>query len=138
MWRPIVLAQRSEAELDGGDANAADASARAALDFADKAYPAGDFRRGYPLYALARAELARNRAVEAEPRLREALRLRSPPFPANHPRVLEIEVALVSALEMQEKRDEARALRERISEPLAVDLPYNADLRARLATPVVR
>jgi serine/threonine-protein kinase len=136
MWRPMLLAQRSEAELDGGDAGAAEASASLALDFAGKAYSADDFRRGYPLYSLARARLARERAGDAESLLREALRLRSPPFPASHPRVLEVEVALVRALELQGKRDEASALRDHIATPLAADLPYNADLRARLAIPL--
>jgi serine/threonine-protein kinase len=133
MWRPIVVAQRSEAELDAGDAAAALASARQALDFATRAWPADDFRRGFPLFALARAELAAETSADAEPLLREALRLRRPPFPDSHPRVLEVEVALVEALAAQGRHAEAQALRARI-EPLLrkPPLPYSTVLLARL------
>jgi serine/threonine-protein kinase len=133
MWRPITLAQRSEAELDAGDAAAAEASASSALDHAHRAYPADDFRNAFALYALARACLARGAPQRAESLLREALKLRSPPHPATHPRVLEVEVALVQALAAQDKQVEASTLRARI-EPLLRQAPppYSADLEARL------
>jgi len=131
-WRPILLAQRSEAELEAGDIAAAQASAAQSLDYAKKAYPADDFRNAYALYASARIALAQQRGGDAEAPLREALRLRSPPFPADHPSVLEVEVALAQSLAMQHKDAEARALREHIGPLLAAPLPYNADLRARL------
>jgi serine/threonine-protein kinase len=132
MWPPIVFAERSEVELDAGDSAAAAASAQHAIDLAAKAYPADDFRHGFALYALARTRLALAQPAEAEPLLRQALKLRHPPFPATHPRVLEVEVALVQALEAQGKRDEARALRGEITPLLAAALPYNQTLRARL------
>jgi serine/threonine-protein kinase len=132
MWRPILVAQRSEAELDAGDAAAALASAQQALDFTARTFPADDFRNGFALYALARAQLAAARAADAEPLLRKALKLRQPPFPATHPRVLEIQVALVQALDAQGKHDEARALRGEIAPQLTAALPYNQTLRARL------
>ena len=133
MWRPIVVAQRSEAELDAGDITAAMASALQALDFATRAYPADDFRRGFALYSLARAQLAAAKPVDAEPLLREALKLRQPPFPNSHPRVLEVEVALAQALSAQGKPAEAVAMRTRI-EPLLQEAsaPYAAELRTRL------
>jgi tetratricopeptide (TPR) repeat protein len=131
-WPPILFAERSEVELDAGDSAAAVASAQHAIDLAAKAYPADDFRRGFALYALARAQLAVARPADAEPLLREALKLRHPPFPATHPRVLEVEVALVQALDAQGRDDEARALRDEITPLLGGASPYLADLRARL------
>jgi len=54
--------------------------------------------------------------------------------PAGDPRVLEVKVALVDALEGQGRAAETRALREEIEGPLrASRSPYAADLRARLA-----
>lgn len=133
MWRPILIAQRSEAELDAGDAAVALASAQQALEFAAQAYPVDDFRRGFALYALARAQLAATKPGDAEALLREALKLRQPPFPVTHPRILEVEVALVQALAGQGKAAEAQAARARI-EPLLLQSshPYCAELRARL------
>jgi serine/threonine-protein kinase len=132
MWRPILVAQRSEAELDAGDGATALESARQALAFAARAYPADDFRRGFALYALARAQLAAAKPSDAEPLLREALKLRHPPFPDAHPRVLEVKVALVQALDAQGKDSDARALRDEVTPLLAAALPYNQTLRARL------
>ncbi|MGA8278596.1 MAG: hypothetical protein WB784_10415 [Rhodanobacteraceae bacterium] len=58
----------------------------------------------------------------------------SPPHPSDDPRVLELKVALVNALEAQHKADDARSLRAEI-EPLlnASKSPYTRDLRERLA-----
>jgi eukaryotic-like serine/threonine-protein kinase len=135
-WRPLTLAERSEAELDAGDPAAAEVSARSALEYAHKAYPADDFRNAFALYALARVCLARGQAGEAEPLLRDALKLRSPPHPATHPRVLEVEVALAQALAAQGKHEQARALAAEIRPRLqASPSPYAADLLARLGTP---
>lgn len=132
-WRPILLAQRSEAELDAGDVDAARSSATQSLEFADKAYPADDFRRAFALYAAARVALAGQRGADAEPLLRRALGLRSPPHPATDPRVLEVEVALVQALAAQGKRDEAERLRHMLGARLVGASPYLILLRKRLA-----
>jgi serine/threonine-protein kinase len=86
------------------------------------------------LLALARANLALGHASEAAPLLRETLAACSPPYPPNDPRVLEIKVALVNALDALGRADEARTLRGNL-EPLlkASASPYLADLRQQLA-----
>ena len=96
--------------------------------------PANNWQLGTALFALARAELALGHATTAEPLLREALAVRSPPHPANDLRVLEVKVALVNVLAAQNKANEARMLRAEI-EPLlkASAALYAADLRERLA-----
>jgi serine/threonine-protein kinase len=68
--------------------------------------------------------------------LREALAVRSPPFPAGDPHVLEVEVSLILALEALGRDDEARTLHTNI-EPLlkALPSPYGADLLAALNPP---
>ena len=132
-WRPILFAQLCEAELDAGAIDDADASCTQALGFARKAYPADDFRNAFALYAGARVASARGHADQAEPLLREALRLRSPPHPATHPRVLEVEVALQQALASRGDRAAARTLRSGIEPRLQGANPYLATLRSRLA-----
>jgi serine/threonine-protein kinase len=130
----VALSGLSETELDGGDAAAAQTNAEAALALARKILPAGHFLIATPLFALARAKLAEHRPADAEPLLHEALALRSPLEPAADPRVLEVKVALVDALEGQGRASAARALRTEIEVPLrASRSPYAADLRARLA-----
>ena len=54
-----------------------------ALAAARKIYPAASYRLGVPLFALARADLALERNVDAENLLREALAVREPPYAAN-------------------------------------------------------
>lgn len=132
-WRPILLAQRCEAELDVGDVGGASATCAQALDHAGKAYPADDFRSAFARYAAARVALAQGRNADAETLSRTALRLRSPPHPDTHPRVLEAEVALQQALAAQGRHDEARRLRGSIEPRLAGANPYFAELRRRLA-----
>ena len=130
-----LRAQLGEALLDAGDAPAAQTSAEQGLNLARKALSGKNYQLGSPLYALARAELALAHANTAEPLLREALAVRSPPYPAGDPRVLEVKVALVNALEAQHKNDEARTLRTEIEPPLhASKSPYATDLLARLST----
>ncbi len=88
-----------------------------------------------PLFALARADLALQRAQAAESLLREALAVRTPGCPAGDIRALEVEVGLVNALEMQGRIGEARTLRAKIEPQLrASSSPYAADLRRRLAS----
>ncbi|HET7925352.1 MAG TPA: tetratricopeptide repeat protein, partial [Rhodanobacteraceae bacterium] len=130
----IALAAQSETELDGGDAASARTSAESSLALARKILPSGHFLIATPLFALARAELAARRFAEAEPLLREALSLRAIE-PETDPRVLEVKVALVDALEGEGRASSAHALRAEIEAPLrASRTPYAAELRARLAT----
>ena len=133
--RAQLQAQLAEAQLDAGDATTAASTAASALIAMRTAVPTGNLKLGLPLFALARAELARGRAREAEPLLREALAARSPPYPDHDPRVLEVQIALVNALAKLGKLDEAHALSAAI-EPLlrTWPSPYAADLRARLAS----
>ena len=126
-----LLAQWAESQLDAGDAAAADTSASEALAMARAVLPANNVRLGTSLFASARAKLAREDDAAALPLLREALAVRSPPYPAGDPRVLEVEVALVTALG---DTAEARVLRERLTASLAaLSTPYATTLRARLA-----
>jgi serine/threonine-protein kinase len=128
-----VNAQLAEAELDAGNTNLAYAAATHALELGQVSTPRGHFVFGELLFALARTELARERPGEAEPLLREALAVRSPPFAADDPRVLEVKVALVDALTALGRPAEAQALRAEI-EPLlkASPTPYAKDLIERL------
>jgi hypothetical protein len=60
--------------------------------------------------------------------------VRSPPHPADDPRVVEVKVALINALTALDKRDEATSLTRTIEPGLvASSTPYAADLRERLA-----
>ncbi|HET6545135.1 MAG TPA: serine/threonine-protein kinase [Rhodanobacteraceae bacterium] len=131
-WRPKALADLSQAQLDNGDTAVAHATATQALEYGHKALQ-DSYLLGIPLFAMARADLALERAAAAEPLLRQALALRSAVHPANDPRVLEVKVSLINALKAQRKDDEARALMNEI-EPLLQEssTPYAADLRARL------
>jgi serine/threonine-protein kinase len=131
---PVLQAQLSEAELDAGDPVKAQATATRALASGRSALPPHNYRLGSPLFALARAELALGHATNAESLLREALAVRSPPHPSTDPRVLEVKVALINALEAQHRQDEADDLRAGIEPLLAASKsPYAVDLRARLA-----
>ncbi|HET6546440.1 MAG TPA: serine/threonine-protein kinase [Rhodanobacteraceae bacterium] len=131
-----LQAQLAEAEFDAGDARGAQATATSALTMARKVLPPRNYRLGAPLFALARADIALGRAADAEPLLREALAVRSPPYPADDPRVLEVKVALAVALRALHRGGEARAIEADIDPMLGASTsPYAADLRARLATP---
>ncbi|HSE11151.1 MAG TPA: serine/threonine-protein kinase [Rudaea sp.] len=132
-WRPQALADLSQAQLDNGDAAAAYATARQALDYGHKAL-IGSYLLGAPLFAMGRAALAQERASEAEPLLRQALALRRTVHPADDPRILEVEVGLINALSALDKTGEADALRAEVEPRLnASALPYSTDLRGRLA-----
>jgi serine/threonine protein kinase len=130
-----VKAQLAEAQLDAGDAQQAQATAAVALSIARRVLPAHNWQLGTALFALARAEAALGHATVAEPLLREALAVRSPPHPADDLRVLEVKVALANALVNLGDADEARALTAAIEPALrASSSPYATDLRARLAS----
>lgn len=129
----VLDSRLGEAELDAGRAEAAARTASKALAAARELVPARNFELGIPLYALARARLATGHAAEAEPLLREALAVRSPPYPGDDPRVLEVEVALATTLRALHRDDEADALEAKVVPALAASAsPYAADLRARL------
>lgn len=135
---PIVsqlLAQLSEAELDGGNREQAASIADDALSMARSGLPADNYRLATPLFALARAKLALGKPAAAEPLLREALSVRgSPPLPAADLRVLELKVGLAVTLAALGKDAEAQALAAE-AKPLllAQSSPYAKELRARLA-----
>jgi len=129
-----MRAELAEAELDAGHIEEAEAAASEALAAVRKQGSGPNLRLGSPLYALARIKLAQGHAGEAEPLLREALAVRSPPDPASDPRVLEVQVALINALSATGKQDAARRLRATVDPLLAKTAsPYAADLRGRLA-----
>ena len=96
--------------------------------------PTQHYMLAMPLFALGRADIAKDQYTEAALLLREALAVRSPLEPPSDPRVLEIKVALVDALEGTGQTVEARALRDDLQAPLrALHTPYATDLLARLA-----
>lgn len=132
-WRTDILAGLSQAQLDNGDVADAEHSADAALAIARRTLRPGHYQLGIPLFALARAKLALGKITDAEMLLREALEVRHPPHPAADPRVLEVQVGLVNALEVDHRMREARALRDEI-EPLLrqATTPYAQDLLLRL------
>ena len=131
--RVALLAYLAEVQFESGDASAAIDTATKSLAMARTTLPEHNLQLGYPLLALGNAKLATGHADEAEPLLREALAVRSPPNPPGDPRVLEVEVPLYQAMMQNGRVDEARALRQRI-EPLlrALDTAYAKALLARL------
>jgi eukaryotic-like serine/threonine-protein kinase len=132
-WRPHVLADLSEALLDSGDVIEASAVAQQAVAYARKAFVPPHYKLAMPLFALARAELASNRANNAEALLRESLALRSPPHPESDLRVIEVRVALWNALVMQDRKSEADEISVAVTPPLkASKSPYATDLLARM------
>jgi eukaryotic-like serine/threonine-protein kinase len=132
--RATVLAQLATAELEAGDAASAQITSAEALAIMRRVLPAGNLRSGIALLASARVKIALGHAGDAEPLLREALAVRSPPFASDDLRVLEVKVALVEALTVLKKGNEAQTLRAEV-EPLlkASSTPYATDLRTRLA-----
>ncbi|HKE48284.1 MAG TPA: tetratricopeptide repeat protein, partial [Rhodanobacteraceae bacterium] len=134
--RANLLAQLAEAELDAGHATEAREAATKAVAIARDVLPAKNFKLGAPLFALARVELADGRADRAEALLREALAVRSPPYGAEDPRVLEVKVSLVLALRALHHDDEARAIQAPVDAALAVQkTAYAIDLGKRLHQP---
>ena len=70
--------------------------------------------------------------MDAENLLREALAVREPPYAANDPRVLEVEVEMVKALRANGKVEEAKALALKIQPLLDKESSrYVAELRER-------
>jgi tetratricopeptide (TPR) repeat protein len=124
-----LLSRLSLAQLDAGDVAAAHATALESVALARSVLPRRHLGLSGPLYALARADLAQGRAAEAEPMLREALTLVSPPYPPSDLRVIEIQTALVDALEALGRNDDAGKLRAEIEPALrASRSPYASEL----------
>ncbi|HJT96915.1 MAG TPA: serine/threonine-protein kinase [Rhodanobacteraceae bacterium] len=130
--RAGLLARLAELQIESGDAAAAVDTATRSLAMARAVLPERNLQLGQPLLALGNAMLAAGRADQAEPLLREALAVRSPPCPAGDPRVLEVEVPLERALLQLGRVEEARALQRRV-DPLLHSLgtPYAMRLLAR-------
>ncbi|HEV7491001.1 MAG TPA: tetratricopeptide repeat protein, partial [Rhodanobacteraceae bacterium] len=129
----VIVARLSLAQLEAGDPATARATASDSVTMARAVFPHGHLNLSTPLFALGRADLATGHADDAEPLLREAIAVRSPPFPAEDPRVLEVKVALVNALDALGRADEARELRAEIEPPLKASASsYAADLRTQL------
>jgi serine/threonine-protein kinase len=96
--------------------------------------PAGNPQLGVPLIASARATLASRDAAGAEALAREAHAVRSPPFRADDPRVLEADVVRVEALRALGRHDDAAALVAQIRAALPSNAkPIARDYDARLA-----
>jgi serine/threonine-protein kinase len=129
-----ILSRLAMAQLDAGDLVAAYRTAADSVAMARGVFPQHHFNLGSPLFALASASLATNRATEAEPLLREALAVRSPPISGNDLRVLEVRVALVRTLRALGRGEEADRLRADIEPPLKANpSPYAAELLAAMA-----
>ena len=130
--RPRASAALSEAQLDAGDRQTAFATAQTSLSQARKsaaaALPAGRFAT---CLGPGRSRTWPRRCSRAP--IAEALAVRSPPYPANDLRTLEVQVALVNALTALGRSDDAHALQSSI-EPLltAASSPYAIDLLKRL------
>jgi len=133
-WRPRALADLSQAQLDNGDAAVAYATAQQALGYARKSLE-NNYELGLPLFAMARAALALEKAPEAEPLLREALAVRAAVHPPSDPRILEVKVELVNVLRALKRDEESAAFAAEIAAPLAaLTTPYAQLLRERLAS----
>lgn len=133
-FRAHLVSLLALAQLDAGDVDAAEQAAARASHAAEILYAKDALKASESGYAAARVQLARRQPAKAEPPLRAAVRARAEHHRnPSDPRMLEVEVALVRALEMQGKRAEAAPLRAKI-EPLLVNSnsPYLADLRGRL------
>jgi serine/threonine-protein kinase len=131
--RAGVLSLLSIVELDVGDVRAALLHGEEGLRDMRALAPAHTLQQGGPLLAVARARLASNDVAGAEPLLREALAVRSPPYSPDDPRVLEVKVALFAALRAQGRDGEAGTLRREIEPVLrAQHTPYASDLLGQL------
>ncbi len=131
--RPAVLVVEAEMLLADGNIEAAFERADTALRMARTSLSAGHYQLASPLLALARAQLARNEAAQAQVLLDEALRVRSGVQRDGDVRVLEIEVERVRALAALGRYAEADAVRERIAARIdALPRTQSGGLRARL------
>ncbi|MCX7513912.1 serine/threonine-protein kinase [Frateuria sp. STR12] len=128
-----VHARLAAALLDAGDAPRAHAQAALALSIGSHVLPQDNWQIAPALFTLGRSELALGHGGEAETALRRALGLRDTRLPATDPRMLEVRVALVRALDMQHRSAQARSLRAAI-EPLLSASPQANLLRRRLAS----
>jgi serine/threonine-protein kinase len=130
--RADLLSSLALAQLESGDLNAAQQSATQALQTARIVYKQTPMSLSISEYAGARVALARKQPAQAESLLRTAYAARKA-LASNDPRVVETQVALIRALEMQDKPGEANSLRVQVEPVLAASSsPYFADLRHQL------
>lgn len=130
--RADLLSSLALAQLESDDVDAAQKSAAQSLAIARVAYKQTPLSLSISEYASARVALACDKPAEAEPLLLAAYAARKTLAP-NDPRMAEVRVALIRALEMQGKRNQAKSIRARVEPMLAASQsPYFADLRRQL------
>ncbi|HJU08383.1 MAG TPA: serine/threonine-protein kinase [Rhodanobacteraceae bacterium] len=122
----------AEAQLDSGDVAAAEKTASQAEQTNAPAFSHQPLALSRIQYVSARVALARNRPADAERLLRSAYSARAT-LARNDPQVVEVQVELIRALEMQGKQAEAQPLRAAVMPILNTShSPYFADLRRQL------
>lgn len=130
--RAYLQSSLALAQLESGDIEAAEKSSTQAMETGRIAYKDAPLSFSALQYISACVALARNRATEAETLLRAAGSARKG-LARNDPRTVEVQVALIRALEMQGKRAEANSLRAQVEPVLAASQsPYFVDLRQSL------
>ena len=137
--RRVVLVALAECQLALGDARSALANAGKATEITRKNLGEAHFLLGTPLLAQARAQRMLGESAAALPLLEQALALRGNVHPPADPRILEIEVERVLALDDLGREADAAALRARIA-PLVRALPtvLASELAARVAAVAAR
>ena len=129
----LARASLAEALLADGQADAALAQARRALDMGDLVLPDGNWQRTPLLLALARAELAAGQPGRAEALLGQAWPLHAAALPAGDPRRLQLQSLLLRAFAAQGKQADAASLRSRLLPRLEASPPaYRALFRQHL------
>lgn len=130
--RAYLQSSLALAQLESGDIDAAEHSAAQATQIGRIAYKDAPLSFSALQYINARVALARRHFAEAEGMLRAAYAVRRGLAPGD-PRMAEVQVALIRALEMQGKDEEAKPLRAQVEPVLAASRsPYFADLRQSL------
>ena len=133
--RAYLQSSLALAQLDAGDLASAEISAARAEQIGRIAYKDAPLSFSALQYISARVALARNQPAEAEPLLLAAYAARKVLAP-NDPRMAEVQVALIRALELQGKRNQVKSLRAQVEPVLVASRsPYFADLRRQLDHP---
>jgi len=122
----------AEAQLDSGDVAAAERTVSQAEQTNAIAFSHQPLALSRIQYVSARVALARNRPADAERLLRAAYSARAA-LMRSDPQVVEVQVELIRALEMQGRQAEAQPLRAAVMPILDTSRsPYFADLRQQL------